>query len=436
MIRRQGLLALAPRGALPLERGGLGLRPVTGRVQLGGLERELLERGACGTQLLIQRGAPAAGRGDRVEMAQQPRPRLLQLPLEALDGARPVVFVLLSPLPCRHRIPLVNLFLRDLGDHGAQPRFLSRQTRRQRLDLAAGIVDAGLEVAGLFPPRTQALLDPFDLEVEGVHLLPPPARGGFTLLELQPQPFEVGLVGGQTRQRGHLLHPQRLQRRHARPAIVVEGKQPPPRQGQASLLELFDETLVAPGLARLPPEGMDLLVHLHHDVVDAEQVGLRGLKLHLGLPPLRLVSEDPRGLLEHGPPVLRPGSQHLVDLSLFDRGVQAGADVGFRQQILDVLQSAARAVEDVFALPGAVDPARDHDFLGDLLDTGDRQRSRGLAVHRRRDRHGVIVAVGRCCRFHPRATVIGADLGVPGPRAVPVPVAAPFGPRQDVLEVE
>src|SRR3989441_958268 len=236
----------------------------------------------------------SAARRSASTAARPPRPRRRPFhpPLAALDGTRPAVLVLLSALPCRRRIPPADLFLRDLGDHGVQPRFLSRHTRRQRLDLAAGIADAGPEVADLLPPRTQALLDPIDLKVEGVDLLPPPARGGFTLLELQPQPFEVGLVGGQTRQRRHLLGPQPLQRRHGHPAIVVEGKQPPPRQGQAFLLELFDETLVAPGLARLPPEGMDLLVHLHHDVVDAEKVGLCGLKFHLGLPPLRLVTED------------------------------------------------------------------------------------------------------------------------------------------------
>src|SRR5439155_7751116 len=231
----------------------------------------------------------------------------------------------------------------------------------------AAVGEAPLQVTDLVLPGTQALLQPIDLEIEGVDLLAPASRRRLPFLEQQPQALELGLVGGDGRGAGDLLVAQRLEGVARVPPVAVRRRQPEPQQRQPLLPQIVHQTLVAAGLRRLPPQSVDLLLDLDDDVVDAQQVRLRRLELQLRLPPLRAVAEDAGRLLEHGAPVLRLCRQDLVDLPLLDRRVQARADVGPRQKILDVLETAALAVQDVLALPRAVDaPCHDHLF-GDLL---------------------------------------------------------------------
>ena len=101
---------------------------------------------------------------------------------------------------------------------------------------------------------------------------------------------------------------------------------------------------------------------------------MRRLELDLRLPAARLVSEDPRGLLEHRAAVARLRRQDLIDLPLLDGRVEAGPDLGAGEQVLDVPETAAPAVQGVLAFPGAVQAARDDHLVGDLLD---REAARG-----------------------------------------------------------
>ena len=271
-------------------------------------------------------------------------------------------------------------------------------------------------------------------------LLPPHARRRLALVQLQAQALEIGLAGGQARGRRRLLGPEGLDRRHGRAPIRVQGQKSPLRQRQALGAQALDQALVAAGLRRLAAQGLDLLFRLHDDVVDPQQVRLRRLELHLGLPPLALVPQDPRGLLEHGAPVLGPGRQDLVNLSLLDGGVQPRSDVGLLQQVLDVLQPAALAVEDVLAVARAVDAAGDHHFFRDILDAGDRQPGRrDLPFGRDRDRHLMIVPCrpGRRQRRGRFEVAFAPVAGVvPVPAVMSVAGIAAVASRNKIFEVQ
>src|SRR2546425_11993623 len=94
-------------------------------------------------------------------------------------------------------------------------------------------------------------------------------------------------------------------------------------------------------------------------------------------------------------------------MALVEGSVWTRADIRARQKILDVLDATAFAVQDVLAFSRAVDAARDHDLLGDLLDPRDPERRRGRLALRRaagrrlrafgglRSRHRALVQVGR-----------------------------------------
>src|SRR5262249_8000647 len=64
-------------------------------------------------------------------------------------------------------------------------------------------------------------------------------------------------------------------------------------------------------------------------------------------------------LLEDGAPLLRGGLQQHIDTALLDDAVGVGAGAGAEEELLDVLEAAGLAVDEVLALAGAVDAARD-----------------------------------------------------------------------------
>ena len=70
----------------------------------------------------------------------------------------------------------------------------------------------------------------------------------------------------------------------------------------------------------------------------------------------------PGGLFDHRPPVLRLRRQNLADAALLDDGVAFRAQAGAHKDVLDVAQPGLAAVDQVFALAGAEQAARDGDF--------------------------------------------------------------------------
>ena len=152
--------------------------------------------------------------------------------------------------------------------------------------------------------------------------------------------------------------------------------------------------------ARLRPE-------LGQDVLDPGQVplGLGQLLLGLAAPPL--VAPDPGDLLEQGPPLLGAERQRLVDHALADEQERVLREVRAVQQVDEVAQPDALAVEEVVVLARAVEaPAElDHAVL-------DRQQGVAVVEHERHVGH----ALGR--------PLLGARpdhvLGAPDPERSPL----------------
>src|SRR5699024_11046020 len=62
-------------------------------------------------------------------------------------------------------------------------------------------------------------------------------------------------------------------------------------------------------------------------------------------------------------PVLRLAAQDLVDLALTDDRISLFADTGIIKHFLNILQTAVASVDQIFALPGAVQPSCNRDFI-------------------------------------------------------------------------
>ena len=150
------------------------------------------------------------------------------------------------------------------------------------------------------------------------------------------------------------------------PAVgVLDGgpeRQAAPRE--VNLLpapQLLAQPAVAARPGRLPLERPALLLDLEDDVVDAGQVLLRGLELQLGRPAPRLVLRDAGRLLEELPALRRARAQDLTDPPLLDDRVRLDADAGIHEEVLHVAEAADLSVDEVLALPGAVQPPPDLD---------------------------------------------------------------------------
>jgi len=95
------------------------------------------------------------------------------------------------------------------------------------------------------------------------------------------------------------------------------------------------------GLALQWPE---LTAHLLQQVLRPKQRALGRLQATLGLLLASAVLGDTRRLLDHRTPVLGPGGQDGVELSLGDDRVLLAANSGVRKELLDVEEAARCAV--------------------------------------------------------------------------------------------
>src|ERR1017187_1638901 len=141
------------------------------------------------------------------------------------------------------------------------------------------------------------------------------------------------------------------------------------------------EALVAHSLGGLPLKASYLACDLADHVGDAGQVLVRQGKLAHGLPALALVPRYSGRLLEHRPALLGLGREDLVDLALGHDRIARPADARVHEELLDVLQAAQLAVEQVFTLTVPVDPPRDLDLveIAPELPLAFRQEHRDLA---------------------------------------------------------
>ena len=149
--------------------------------------------------------------------------------------------------------------------------------------------------------------------------------------------------------------------------------------------QLVAQALIPARLRGLALQRAALLLHLEHDVVDAREVLLGGIELQLGGPAARLVLGDPGGFLDQLPAVGGTRAEDQPDLALLDDRVGLRAEAGVHQELVDVLQPADLAVDQVLALARSIQPP-------DHLDLA--IRDRGVTVAVRRAVHGrVPVAV-------------------------------------------
>jgi hypothetical protein len=139
--------------------------------------------------------------------------------------------------------------------------------------------------------------------------------------------------------------------------LRTQVQEAPAIQHALDRLHLFAHRAIAPRLAGLALERLELLLDLVDDVVHAEQVLLRGFELELGLAAARLVLRDAGGFFDEGAPVRGLAGEDEADLALLDDRVGLGPEAGVHEQLVDVLQAADLAVHQVFALAVAIEPA-------------------------------------------------------------------------------
>ena len=162
-------------------------------------------------------------------------------------------------------------------------------------------------------------------------------------------------------------------------ARVLRGDE---RQLERPTLRL--ERLVLQSLLGLTLQGGDLAADLVHDVPDAKEILARRLELAERLRPLLLVARDPRGLLDEDAPVEGLRGQDVGEALLLHEGVGLRVDPGPQEQVVDVLETADRLVEQVLRLPVPVEPPADRDLApGYRHLTLVREREEGLGQSER-----------------------------------------------------
>ena len=114
----------------------------------------------------------------------------------------------------------------------------------------------------------------------------------------------------------------------------------------------------------MPLEGCKLFFDFHKNIVDAREIDLGGLELGLGQTLLGFKLGNSSGFFDDRPAVRRLGAQNLSNAPLFDDGVGIGSEADAHKQFLNVAQSSGAAIDEIFALAGAIEPAANDDFAG------------------------------------------------------------------------
>src|SRR5690606_36131239 len=175
--------------------------------------------------------------------------------------------------------------------------------------------------------------------------------------------LQLRLRRAQVRAQRRLLTPQLLEpRRHPRQRcgdrLPLERRQrhlqrQPPRP----------ELPVPLRTPPLPTQTPDLRLDLGDQILQPRQVRFRGLQTALRTLPTVLVPADPRRLLEHRPPLVRPVREDRVHHPLLDHGIRVRTGPRAPEEVVDVLQPARRAVQLVFAPAFPVHRAPDLDLV-------------------------------------------------------------------------
>ena len=174
-------------------------------------------------------------------------------------------------------------------------------------------------------------------------------------------------------------------------------------------VQLGFELAIAARLGRLPLERIYLPRDFFQDVENPRQILAGAFQLGFRQALAGLEAGDAGGFFDDGAPVLRLGTQNLPDAPLLDNGVAFRAQAGAHEQVLNVAQAGNVAVDQVFALAGSIQAARDGHFAGLVGDRGGavavggmrRGFARGRIHQRHRDRsHAERLAIPRARKNH------------------------------------
>ena len=177
-----------------------------------------------------------------------------------------------------------------------------------------------------------------------------------------------------------------------RAELLAPGAHGVARELPARLEGLALEALVQLGRLGLALERAQARARLALDVERAVEVVLRALELELRAAPALAVLAEPGGLLDQQPPVARLGGDDRLDAALRDDRVHLLAQAGVGEHLEHVDQPAARAVEAVLALAGAVQPAHDRDLAQRQVDGAVGVVEHDLDLGRRARLHAVAAA--------------------------------------------
>ena len=119
---------------------------------------------------------------------------------------------------------------------------------------------------------------------------------------------------------------------------------------------------VALGLGGLALQRIHLARDFVENIVDAGEIQLGIFEAGFGETLLGFELRDSRGFFENRAAVGGTAAENLADASLLDQGVGFRAEAGAHEEFLNVAQAAEFAVEQVFAVAGAEQAARDYDF--------------------------------------------------------------------------
>ncbi len=175
----------------------------------------------------------------------------------------------------------------------------------------------------------------------------------------------------------------------------------------------FAQASVALGLGGLALQRIHLARDFVENVVDAGQVQLGVFEAGFGQALFGLEFRDSGGFFEDGAAVGGAAAEDLADASLLDQRVGLRAQAGAHEEFLNVAQAAELAIQQVFAVAGAEQAARDVDLTvvklllveltaADFENHVGRRSSRGGCGRRREHgvggegEHGFIV--GKCDR--------------------------------------
>ena len=147
------------------------------------------------------------------------------------------------------------------------------------------------------------------------------------------------------------------------PGLVLdEAPEPQQVKVQLRLEDVVPQGAVGQGLLGLGLQGVVAALHLAQDALDLAHVLFRAFQLDLRLAGTDLVLGDAGRLLEEVAALLGLGREDLVDAALLHHGIGALADARIPEQLPDLLELDRLAVDEVFALSGAVQAPLDGDL--------------------------------------------------------------------------